>query len=510
MDCSEMEYFDNGKCILCLKCGPGEELSQECGFGSGGEAHCLKCKPRHYKDDWGHHDCKPCLSCKLLNRYQKANCTAGSNAVCGDCLPGYYRKIRIDGLHDMECMPCSHSSSSDPQCSSSSGIGVVKVWSSKTPPQDAAIASVICAAFVTMVIALSLLCYVYRRRTFIRNLGQGIVLSNSILFKNIAFFPKGCFGSQNIDQTEVGYSANTVENTRTPSPKTQDKDKAEGFSGTGHCTYLRITTITVERAHTFPGTVVKHPVLKPQHVSSSSETQPLMRDSTCSNCSSGCQSQRSSSFRHSAEYPSESACIQPVVTAVPANQYCASDQHERHQHAPVECTELDFNSPAGLENSGLDAEIIGPAETSIRCMDNVSVEQNNVLFASCTQNIDSCAKANQQSCINNCSNLIRTSFFCTMISNPVVNLPKALVQSLSLKLDPSFPGVKNYRQVGLELGVPEEVINNIAGFENVFNYLSSCTLNTVPDLVKTLHYVQRFDALFMLCEYATQSQSGVC
>uniref|UniRef100_W5NBQ2 Ectodysplasin A2 receptor n=1 Tax=Lepisosteus oculatus TaxID=7918 RepID=W5NBQ2_LEPOC len=256
MDCSEMEYFDNGKCILCLKCGPGEELSQECGFGSGGEAHCLKCKPRHYKDDWGHHDCKPCLSCKLLNRYQKANCTAGSNAVCGDCLPGYYRKIRIDGLHDMECMPCSHSSSSDPQCSSSSGIGVVKVWSSKTPPQDAAIASVICAAFVTMVIALSLLCYVYRRRTFIRNLGQ-----------------EGCFGSQNIDQTE---------------------------------------------AHTFPGTVVKHPVLKPQHVSSSSETQPLMRDSTCSNCSSG-----------------------PVVTAVPANQYCASDQHERHQHAPVECTELD-------------------------------------------------------------------------------------------------------------------------------------------------------------------------
>ncbi|XP_015206801.1 tumor necrosis factor receptor superfamily member 27 [Lepisosteus oculatus] len=497
MDCSEMEYFDNGKCILCLKCGPGEELSQECGFGSGGEAHCLKCKPRHYKDDWGHHDCKPCLSCKLLNRYQKANCTAGSNAVCGDCLPGYYRKIRIDGLHDMECMPCSHSSSSDPQCSSSSGIGVVKVWSSKTPPQDAAIASVICAAFVTMVIALSLLCYVYRRRTFIRNLGQG------------------CFGSQNIDQTEVGYSANTVENTRTPSPKTQDKDKAEGRSDSLATDDSPASLRSFVQAHTFPGTVVKHPVLKPQHVSSSSETQPLMRDSTCSNCSSGCQSQRSSSFRHSAEYPSESACIQPVVTAVPANQYCASDQHERHQHAPVECTELDFNSPAGLENSGLDAEIIGPAETSIRCMDNVSVEQNNVLFASCTQNIDSCAKANQQSCINNCSNLdsvqniVKRS--CDLMHGVRLwSLPKALVQSLSLKLDPSFPGVKNYRQVGLELGVPEEVINNIAGFENVFNYLSSCTLNTVPDLVKTLHYVQRFDALFMLCEYATQSQSGVC
>lgn len=61
---------------------------QDCGDGSGGDAQCVACPPRKFKDSWGHHGCKPCLSCSLINRVQKSNCTATTNAICGECLPG--------------------------------------------------------------------------------------------------------------------------------------------------------------------------------------------------------------------------------------------------------------------------------------------------------------------------------------------------------------------------------------------------------------------------------------
>ncbi|XP_009695367.1 PREDICTED: tumor necrosis factor receptor superfamily member 27, partial [Cariama cristata] len=108
MNCQESEYLDeHGKCIPCRKCMPGQELSKDCGDGGGGDAQCIACPPRKFKDSWGHHGCKPCLSCTLINRIQKSNCTATTNAVCGECLPGFYRKARISGQLDWECIPCT-------------------------------------------------------------------------------------------------------------------------------------------------------------------------------------------------------------------------------------------------------------------------------------------------------------------------------------------------------------------------------------------------------------------
>lgn len=49
----------------------------------------MRCRPHRFKEDWGFQKCKPCLDCALLSRFQKANCSATSDAVCGDCLPGY-------------------------------------------------------------------------------------------------------------------------------------------------------------------------------------------------------------------------------------------------------------------------------------------------------------------------------------------------------------------------------------------------------------------------------------
>lgn len=115
----------------------------------------MPCRRSRFKEDRSLQKCKPCLDCGLINRLQKGNCSTTSNAVCGDCLPGsvsatpknsrvlwkkehlksqlptqkvsyccctfvgatqasmcfpsafrYYRKTKLSGFQDMECIPC--------------------------------------------------------------------------------------------------------------------------------------------------------------------------------------------------------------------------------------------------------------------------------------------------------------------------------------------------------------------------------------------------------------------
>ncbi|RXN14134.1 tumor necrosis factor receptor superfamily member 19-like protein [Labeo rohita] len=106
-DCREQEYKDKfGNCIPCRQCDAGQELSKECGFGYGEDAQCVPCRASRFKEDRSLQKCKPCLDCSLLNRFQKGNCSTTSNAVCGDCLLGFYRKTKLSGFQDMECIPC--------------------------------------------------------------------------------------------------------------------------------------------------------------------------------------------------------------------------------------------------------------------------------------------------------------------------------------------------------------------------------------------------------------------
>ncbi|NXE78788.1 TNR27 factor, partial [Cochlearius cochlearius] len=164
MDCQEGEYPDeHGKCTPCRTCMPGQELSKDCGDGGGGDAQCVACPPRKFKDSWGHHSCKPCLSCTLINRVQKSNCTATANAVCGECLPGFYRKARISGQLDWECIPCTKQTpSSEPQCQSRTNL--VKVAVPTVPPQDTALLALTSSALVIIVLVLLALSIIYCKR----------------------------------------------------------------------------------------------------------------------------------------------------------------------------------------------------------------------------------------------------------------------------------------------------------------------------------------------------------
>ncbi|NXF32160.1 TNR27 factor, partial [Nyctibius bracteatus] len=164
MSCQESEYLDeHGKCAPCRSCMPGQELSKDCGNGSGGDAQCVACPPRKFKDSWGHHGCKPCLSCALINHVQKSNCTATTNAVCGECLPGFYRKARISGQLDWECIPCTKQTpSSEPQCRSR--LSLVKVAVPTVPPQDTALLALTSSALVIIVLVLLALSIIYCKR----------------------------------------------------------------------------------------------------------------------------------------------------------------------------------------------------------------------------------------------------------------------------------------------------------------------------------------------------------
>ncbi|KAG1951249.1 tumor necrosis factor receptor superfamily [Pimephales promelas] len=163
-DCREQEYKDKfGSCIPCRQCDAGQELSKECGFGYGEDAQCVPCRASRFKEDRSLQKCKPCLDCSLLNRFQKGNCSTTNNAVCGDCLPGFYRKTKLSGFQDMECIPCGDPPPPyEPHCMGR--VNLVPLQPPVTSPRDMALAAVICSALATVLLALFILCVIYCKR----------------------------------------------------------------------------------------------------------------------------------------------------------------------------------------------------------------------------------------------------------------------------------------------------------------------------------------------------------
>ncbi|KAJ8368830.1 hypothetical protein SKAU_G00088580 [Synaphobranchus kaupii] len=163
-ECWEQEYKDqSGSCVACKQCDAGQELSKECGFGFGEYAQCVPCRPGRFKEDGGLQKCKPCLDCTLVNRSQKGNCSTTRNAMCGDCLPGFYRKSKLSGFQDMECVPCGDPPPAyEPHCSSR--VNLVPLQSTTSSPRDVALAAVICSALASVLLALLILCVIYCKR----------------------------------------------------------------------------------------------------------------------------------------------------------------------------------------------------------------------------------------------------------------------------------------------------------------------------------------------------------
>lgn len=114
------------------------------------------------------------------------------------------------------------------------------------------------------------------------------------------------------------------------------------------------------------GFILLNPDLKTQDQIDLLETQPLVRNSTCSNCSSGFVSQISS--EPSSISSDVSLTMETPVGPVDSGEseagsfflplqssegYNASELQDSppHRHVPVECTELDFHSTAALHSA---------------------------------------------------------------------------------------------------------------------------------------------------------------
>ncbi|XP_077141031.1 tumor necrosis factor receptor superfamily member 27 isoform X1 [Ranitomeya variabilis] len=465
-DCVEGEFEnEQGKCIPCKQCGAGYELSEDC--GSGRESQCLPCRPGRYKEERGHHHCLRCLNCAVINRSLKVNCSLVSNAICGDCLPGFYSKTRIGGFRELECFPCTaHTPRTESQCYPKSGPG--QPTSTTAPPRDpvllVAVIMVALALILVTLVTFSVICcgrFLKRQfhRAFRRSqdfLGQPGQLDDGrgecAHCPSEQQIPPCCFGTTGIsDQVQAGQleEVNVISKSNT----------------SNSCT---VATALCSLPPSMEIYAMPSPPVKSHYSRSVSETQPLIRNSGCSDCFSGCGASAESN--------------QGVVEPPPAQTHSCASEKQHWSHAPVECTELD------LENFSSE----DPSQAHSRISESHQTCSCPTPAASGTSAQDE-ASDDLVSCLN-------TSTLGLSISQ----IPESLLLLLAQKLDTVTPGAKDFRDIGIALGVQPHLVDGMAGFKALHDHLSSDLPCTLLHLVHALQRLQRRDALALICSHFSQ------
>ncbi|XP_028940951.1 tumor necrosis factor receptor superfamily member 27 [Antrostomus carolinensis] len=446
MHCQEGEYLD-GKCIPCKNCLPGEELSK-------------------------HPGCNPCLSCILINRVQKSNCTATTNAVCGECLPGFYRKARISGQLDWECIPCTKQTpSSEPQCRSRTNL--VKVAVPTVPPQDTALLALTSSALVIIVLVLLALSIIYCKRFWKRQC-QRVFLRTQNFSGQQAMFPTAAAPGRFLCEEQMsGPCCLGMKNLSPCYRQAEGPMEAVQFISDGEAVGLQLPSLQPEMD--VPPAITVGAASKAQLGRSLLESQPLIRASGRGNS------------------------LAPLSS-------CASEMQHKWPHTPVECTELD------LQKFSTQAEFVGSERLGVlsRAAQRIPAESGGLGWEG-TQGPPSAfpnptAESGEQP-VDDARSLV-TQISSTAKGLPVAELPHSLVQSLAFLLDPSLNGVKNFSHVALELGVAPQLLGRISGFEQlVAHFTYSGEAVTVPLLAQALQRLQRFDALLLLCDRFALNQA---
>ncbi|TFK15334.1 ras-related protein Rap-2c [Platysternon megacephalum] len=512
MECQESEYLDeHRKCVPCRECGPGWELSKECGYGEGRDALCTACPPRRFKDSWGFHGCKPCLSCPLINRVQKSNCTATSNAACGECLPGFYSKTRIGGLQDLECIPCTKQTpSSEPQCSSRTSL--VKVAIPTVPPQDTALLVLTSSALVIIVLVLLALAIICCKRFWKSQCQRVFLRTQSFSAQRVMFRASAMPSRFPCEEQMSSPCCLGVKNLSPCSRQAEGPVEPVHFISNGEAIGLQIPALQPNLE-----AIAVSPNSKSQLARSVLETQPLIRNSGSSDCSAGGPS--------SSDARQGTAGFTEALTPLSS---CASEMHPRWPHAPVECTELD------LQKFSTQAEFMGTksqedadkqaAQRIRRHTDELTLEvplfgaplitQSELVLEPARGSSSSfqipTAESREQPQVNDVLGLVSEISSVTQ-GLPIVQLPHSLVLSLGFQLDPCLSGLKNFSHVGVELGVPSHLVSRMSGFKQLVTHLaSSGDTVTVPALARVLQRLQRVDALLLLCDHFILSAAQGC
>ncbi|XP_030066429.1 tumor necrosis factor receptor superfamily member 27 [Microcaecilia unicolor] len=506
LECQENQYWDDqGRCVPCKECGPGQELSKECGYGEGGDGQCMACQVHRFKNDWGHHRCKTCLSCALINRVQKSNCTAVANAVCGTCLPGFYSKTRIGGLQDQECIPCTQQTPiTESQCMSR--VRQLKPVTPSLPSHDSTILAVVIGmALGLILLALGILSILYCRRFLKRQVQQAFQRSEDEAVQTVLFTTRPPCDPQHPSSAS---DADICQHVRGPVEEMQPVTT----SCIGPC------GLPCPLQPDLSCAPIPLPATEPQLIRSLSETQPLLRNSGCSDCS------MSSDARQSPV-----GCVMPSPQNPVASPCAPEPQRQQHwAHFPVECTELDlqqFSTEMGFtdtkdqewsRNQGT-RTMLGDGtllrrEAPVDCVCTASLQKahvSEVPEAACHESCPGFQPVVLQNEVNEVqSQVFRIGHMTHGLH--VAEIPPAMVLLLGLKLDPFLHGVKNFMDVGVDLGIPTEQLRHMTGFRHLHTYLSCSSPCTIPTLLQTLYKLQRWDALSLLCDHLTQNWVHSC
>ncbi|XP_061454165.1 tumor necrosis factor receptor superfamily member 27 [Rhineura floridana] len=459
-ECRESEYLDDqGKCTPCKECGPGLELSKQCGYGEGSNAQCTPCHPKRFKDSWGHHGCKPCLSCSLINRIQKSNCTATSDAACGECFPGFYRKTQIGGSRDQECVPCTKQTpSSELQCRSR--VSLVKVEVPTAPAQDLILVVLTSSAVVVIVLVLltvSILCC----RRFWKSHCQCAFLRSQSFSGQRVMFQASAMPAGFPCREPLSSSCCVAIKSLSPCQRLQE-GPAETVQFVSGVSGLHLPCQQSDQdLSKFITASPKAPLAR-----SLLETQPLIRNSGCSDWSAGGSSLT--------ELRQDCCGEDPDSSPAPLSS-CATVMQHHWPHTPVECTELD------LQKFSTQAEF----------MDTSGKEDHGNRAAQGDE---------AQSLVTEIGDITQ--------GLPIAGLPDSLVLSLALQLDLPLPGLKNFSHVGMELGIVSHQLSQMSGFKELVAYLADSG-NSLPVLIlaQALQKHQRFDALLLLYDHFIGNQT---
>nr|XP_033802842.1 tumor necrosis factor receptor superfamily member 27 isoform X2 [Geotrypetes seraphini] len=474
-------------------------LTEECGYGEGGDGQCVTCQVRRFKNDWGHHRCKTCLACVLVNRVQKSNCTAVANTVCGECLPGFYSKTRIGGLQDQECIPCTQQTPiTESQCMSR--VGQLETVAPSLPSHNhTVLAVVIGTALGLILLALGVLSILYCRSFMKRQVQQAFLRSEDEAVQMVLFTARPPCDPQHPTSAS---DTDTSQQVQGPTEEAQPVTASRNGSCSPPCPLQP----------GLPCAPVPLPVREPQLIRSLSETQPLLRNSGCSGSSVSSEARQS-----------PGGCVTPFLQC-PTASPCASEPQQHWAHSPVECTELDlqkFSTEMGLTETEDQEQVrnqgsrtaVGDGtamkmEARVGCVRTANLQKAHVPEGACQESCSGLRPVLQNEVDEMQSQVSRTGHMTQGLH--IGKISPATVLLLSLKLDPFLPGVKNFLDVGVDLGIPTEHLRQMTGFGHLHTYLSSTSPYTIPVLLQSLYKLQRWDALSLLCDHLTQSWGHSC
>ncbi|CAJ0952454.1 unnamed protein product [Ranitomeya imitator] len=237
-------------------------------------------------------------------------------------------KTRIGGFRELECFPCTaHTPRTESQCYPKSGPG--QPTSTTPSPRDpvllVAIIMVALSLILVTLVTFSVICCgrflkrqfhrVFRRsQDFVGQPGQlDEGRGECAHCPSEQQIPPCCFGTTGISGQVQG--------------QLEEVNVISKINTSNSCT---VATALCSLPPSMEIYAIPSPPVKSHYSRSVSETQPLIRNSGCSDCFSGCGASAESN--------------QGVVEPPPAQTHSCASEKQHWSHAPVECTELDLEN----------------------------------------------------------------------------------------------------------------------------------------------------------------------